>query len=338
MHRPAQAKPFRSLLLPAALLPLLLCAQPPNDDCANAANLCAQQPLSGNNTGSQSSIPGFCPGTNDLVWYSFTTNSQGGVVNIDVSGIACTQVPGMDNELSVVVLAGDGSCTPASFTSVSSCASDSLDFSIGTQALAPNTVYWIVVGGLANNGATLPANCGFTLNASGPGMDIVDVDFDGGPDQEIGEGEVTQLEATGGSTYDWSPTSGLSGNTIPDPFASPSETTTYTVTTVLNGCTYTDQVLVEVVRRIAPPNTFTPNGDGINDTWRIPGLDQYPAAEVLVYDRWGQRVYRSSGYDEPWDGTNNGARLPTATYYYHIRLNQLEGNSPPYTGSITIVR
>ena len=130
----------------------------------------------------------------------------------------------------------------------------------------------------------------------------------------------------------------MSGNTIPDPFASPSETTTYTVTTVLNGCTYNDQVLVEVVRRIAPPNTFTPNGDGINDTWRIPGLDQYPAAEVLVYDRWGQRVYRSSGYDEPWDGTNNGARLPTATYYYHIRLNQLEGNSPPYTGSITIVR
>ncbi|MCB0778080.1 MAG: gliding motility-associated C-terminal domain-containing protein [Flavobacteriales bacterium] len=338
MSRPAQVKLYRMLLLPMVLPPMVLCAQPQNDDCANAANLCALQPLSGDNTGSQSAIPGFCPGTDDLVWYSFTTNSLGGVVEIDISGLDCAQVPGMDNELSLVVLAGDGSCSLATFTSVSSCMRDSLDFSVNTQALAPGTVHWIVVSGVANNGAVLPANCGFTLTASGPGVEIVDVDFDAGPDERIGEGETTQLMAVGGTTYDWSPTSGLSGNTIADPFASPAETTVYSVTTQLNGCTYTDQVVVEVVRRIDPPNTFTPNGDGINDLWRIPGIEDYPAAEVSVFDRWGQRVYRATGYGEPWDGTNNGVRLPTATYYYHIRLNQVEGNSPPYTGSITIVR
>ncbi|MEZ4758603.1 MAG: gliding motility-associated C-terminal domain-containing protein [Flavobacteriales bacterium] len=338
MREPARPELIGTLLLLAVLRSFTAVCQPPNDDCAGALTLCAQQALSGDNTGSQSLIPGFCPGTDDLVWFTFTTNSQGGVVDIALTGIDCAQVPGMDNELSVVVLAGDGSCAPASFTSVSNCANDSMDLVVSTQALAPDTPYWIIVSGTANNGATLNANCSFDITASGPGMDIVDVDFDAGPDQEIGEGEVTQLEASGGTSYDWSPTSGLSGNTVPDPFASPTETTSYTVTTEINGCTYTDQVLVEVVRRIAPPNTFTPNGDGINDTWTITGLDQYPGAEVIIYDRWGQRVFRSTGYGEPWDGTNNGVRLPTATYYYHIRLNQVEGNSPPYTGSISIVR
>jgi gliding motility-associated-like protein len=110
------------------------------------------------------------------------------------------------------------------------------------------------------------------------------------------------------------------------------------VTTILDGCTYTDVVNVFVVRRILPPNTFTPNDDGINDTWEIPGINDYPGAEVLIYDRWGQKIFSSNGYREPWDGTNNGRKLPVGTYYYHIQLNQLEGRSPPYTGYISIVR
>ena len=137
---------------------------------------------------------------------------------------------------------------------------------------------------------------------------------------------------------DWSPTSGLSGNGIPDPISAPAATTRYTLTTDINGCTFTDEVIVEVIRLIDPPNTFTPNGDGINDTWDIPGMADYPGAEVTIHDRWGQRVLRSTGYRQPWDGTNNGRALAVGTYYYHIQLNQLEGRSPPYTGFITIVR
>src|SRR5690606_1972241 len=150
--------------------------------------------------------------------------------------------------------------------------------------------------------------------------------------------ESTQLEAFGGPPYDWSPLSGLSGNDIPDPIASPNGTTTYTVTTTINGCTFSDQMTLQVIRRIEPPNTFTPNDDGYNDTWDIPGIADYPGAEVLIFDRWGQRLYRNIGYREPWDGTNNGNKVPVGTYYYQIQLNQLEGRSPPYTGFITVVR
>ncbi|MCB0791553.1 MAG: gliding motility-associated C-terminal domain-containing protein [Flavobacteriales bacterium] len=315
-----------------------LVAQPPNDDCASAATLCADQPLSGNNTGAVG-LPGFCPNTDALLWYTFTTNSVGGPVTIDLGQIDCPIVSGMDNELSMIVLSGDGSCQPNSFTAVSTCAEDSVDFSLTTSALQPNTTYWLIVAGALDNGATITAQCGFALNLSGPGADIVNVDLDAGEDQQIGEGEYVQLGATStGNNYTWTPNSGLSGDDIADPIADPTETTIYTVTSEINDCIYSDQVTVEVIRRIEPPNTFTPNGDGHNDTWTILGISSYPSCEVDIFDRWGQRVFRSVGYSEPWDGTNAGAKLPVGTYYYVIDLNQLEGNAAPYYGSISIVR
>lgn len=312
-------------------------AQPPNSDCAQAVLLCAQQPVEGNNTGAVG-LPGFCPGTDNLLWYTFLTNSLGGEAVVRLLTVDCPQIPGTGDALSMVVLSGDGSCSPVSFASVSDCESDTLPFELVTQTLMPDTRYWVVVAGALNNGATIAAQCEFTIEVAGPGVDVIGIDFSAGPDVTIGEGEVTQLEAFGGPPYDWSPTSGLSGNTIADPIASPSGSTTYSVTTVIDGCTYTDAMDVFVIRRIAPPNTFTPNEDGINDLWEIPGMADYPGAEVLIFDRWGQRLYRSVGYRDPWDGTNDGAKVPVGTYYYHIQLNQLEGRAPPYTGFITIVR
>ncbi len=322
------------LLLLAALVGY---AQPPNDDCSTAALLCAQQAVTGDNTGA-TGWPGFCPGTANVLWYTFTTNSVGGTVDVSIGNIDCPVTPGMDNELSVVVLGGDGSCLPGSFTAASTCLQDSEAFVLTTPALLPNTQYWVIVAGAANNGATIPAQCGFTIATSGPGADIVNVDLDAGADVTIAEGESTQLLATGCTDCDWSPTSGLSGDLIPDPIASPTETTTYTVTATINGCTYTDQVIVEVKRLINPSNTITPNGDGVNDTWEISGIRDYPGCQVEIYDRWGQKVFGDTGYRTPFDGTHNGRPLPVATYYWYIDLKQIKGRSVPYTGSITIIR
>ncbi len=329
---------LRATSLITGLLAAALCmAQPPNDDCNDAALLCADQPLTGNNTGA-TGWPGFCPGTSNVVWYSFTTNNQGGTVDVAVSGIDCPNVAGMDNELSVILLSGDGSCLPASFDAESACVADSVDFMMTSDPLAPNTQYWVVIAGEQDNGATQAAQCDFNVEITGPGADIVGVDFNAGPDVEIGEGQTIQLDATGGTTYSWTPNTGLSDDNVEDPFATPNETTLYSVTTTIDGCTYTDEVLVEVIRLIEIINTFTPNGDGINDTWTIRDIEDYPNARIIVYDRWGQRVYSTTGYDEPWDGTNDGAKLPTATYYYHIQLNKLEGQVPPFTGSVSIIR
>ncbi len=311
----------------------VLLAQPLNDDCANASLLCAGEAIPGNNTGSTGS-PGFCPGTGAMLWYSFTTNSVGGSVDVAIDAIQCPDVAGMDNELSAVVLSGDGSCALGSFTAASTCTQDSSSFSLSTASLQPNTQYWIVVAGVANGGAVTDAQCGFNVTVSGPGADVVNVDFDAGPDVVIPLGGTTQLHATGATSYSWSPVSGLSGNSIPDPIASPTESTLYTVTGQVGACTFSDTVRVSVVRLINPVNTFTPNGDGINDLWDIAGIENYPQADVSVYDRWGQRVYHSLGYKMPFDG----AGLPTATYYWYIQLNNLKGLSAPYTGSVTIIR
>lgn len=315
-------------------------AQPTNTDCASAALLCAEQSTAGNNTGAVGVLPGFC-GTSNLLWYTFNTNSIGGEVTVELQNIDCPIILGMDNELSLVVLSNINGCTPASFVVLSGdpCLSqDSVPFGVVMLNLTPSTQYWVIVAGVADDGATDFAQCGFQVAVSGPGANVVNVDFDAGPDVSIAEGESTQLNATGGTTYDWSPTSGLSGSAIPNPIASPLSSTTYTVTTTIDGCTFIDQVNVEVLRLIQPPNTFTPNGDGRNDTWNVPGISDYPGAEVNIHDRWGQRVYSSTGYREPWDGTNNGKALPDGTYYYHIQLNQLEGRSAPYTGFISIIR
>jgi gliding motility-associated-like protein len=309
-----------------------LSGQPVNDDCANAVNLCAQQPVAGDNTGAVGS-PAFCQPGGRSVWYTFTTNSVGGPVTVSVDNLQCPPVSTMNNALRMVVLSGDGNCTLGAFQAASPCASDSVAFTVTTsQSLLPATQYWVMVSG-ASSGPLTAAQCTFNISVSGPGVDIVDVDFDAGPDVSIPVGGSVQLHAVGGTTYEWSPTSGLSGNTVPDPVAQPNESTIYTVSTEINGCTYEDAVRVDVVRLISPVNTFTPNGDGINDTWDIPGIRDYPQADVSIYDRWGQRVFHSIGYREPFDG----AGLPTATYYWYIQLNDVRGKSDPYTGYVTIV-
>jgi len=83
------------------------------------------------------------------------------------------------------------------------------------------------------------------------------------------------------------------------------------------------------------PSAFTPNGDGINDTWDIKYLGYYPNCSVNVFTRWGQMVYSSLGYGVPWDGTYKGTALPTGTYYYVINF---KNGFFPLAGFVAIIR
>jgi len=69
------------------------------------------------------------------------------------------------------------------------------------------------------------------------------------------------------------------------------------------------------------PNGFTPDGDGINDTFVIPGLDG--EAQISIYNRYGNMVYQNTAYDNSWDGTSslNGQELPDGTYFYVLELS-----------------
>lgn len=95
------------------------------------------------------------------------------------------------------------------------------------------------------------------------------------------------------------------------------------------------------------PNTFTPNGDGVNDTFEIPALLQYPNFIIEIYNRWGNKVYdySNNGNVSPtwWDGYSNGRLtlssnkpLPIATYYYVIDFN--DGSTAPMQGWVYLNR
>jgi gliding motility-associated-like protein len=103
------------------------------------------------------------------------------------------------------------------------------------------------------------------------------------------------------------------------------------------GCgTSSDEMIVTVFESVKVPNTFTPNGDGYNDTWEIELLKIFPEAVVEVYNTTGSIVYRSVTYQQPWDGRQNGKDLPAGTYYYTIDLKVQ--NAKRLAGYVTIIR
>ena len=151
-------------------------------------------------------------------------------------------------------------------------------------------------------------------------------------------GEITiPAKASGDSlTYRWSPEAGLSNPDILNPVASPSVNTVYTlIVTNSGGCSSSAQILVSVLMYPVIPNTFTPNGDGINDYWDIKYLNSYPGNTVNIFDRYGRKVFTANGYGVPWDGTYNGAPLPTGVYYYII---DPKNGRKPIAGNVTIIR
>jgi gliding motility-associated-like protein len=144
------------------------------------------------------------------------------------------------------------------------------------------------------------------------------------------QGDNITLTASGATTYSWT---GGAANGVA--FVPPTGTTIYTVTgTDDNGCTATDAVSVLVEYCLDIPGGISPNGDNANDTWTITGLNQYPDAKVLVFDRWGQKVFSGDATNPTWNGTYEGKELPTADYYYIIEL----GNGEKFNGVVTLKR
>jgi gliding motility-associated-like protein len=85
-------------------------------------------------------------------------------------------------------------------------------------------------------------------------------------------------------------------------------------------------------------SAFTPDGDGINDTWLIAELStRYPNNNVTIFNRWGQVLYNSDGYLIPWDGKFDNKDLPVGSYYYIIDFNDAL-DTPNATGIVTIIR
>ena len=82
------------------------------------------------------------------------------------------------------------------------------------------------------------------------------------------------------------------------------------------------------------PNVFSPNGDSMNDFFRIPGIEGFPNSQLEIYNRWGNVIYQSNDYGGGWDGRINNEPVADGTYYYILRRSDGEN----FHGALTITR
>ncbi len=159
----------------------------------------------------------------------------------------------------------------------------------------------------------------------------------------IFEGDSVQLNAAGALNYSWSPASGLSCTDCPNPVASPTSTTIYTVTGFdANGCLNTAQVKVNVEIRCGEvfiPTIFSPDGTGPpeNETLCIRG-NCIRTLNYHVYNRWGQVVFQTTDPTICWDGTFNGKPVDSGAYVYKAIITLLSNETIEESGTLTLIR
>jgi len=295
--------------------------------------------------------------------FASSTLSNGDVISCRlISNAACLTAPdATSNSITIIVNAQAAPSVSIAISANNVCAGAAVTFTASSTYGGSSPVYqWLVNG--SNAGSNSPTfssstfangdavTCVMTSNlacavpATATSNSITTNIFplpsvNGGGNKTIEKGSSVALTATAsGDIADitWSPATGLDNSKILTPQASPVATTLYTVTVqTVGGCIATDEVTVTVLDGIVIPNTFTPNGDGVNDKWDIQNLRDYQNSEVKVFDRYGGEVYRSKGYYTAWDGTENGLPLPVGTYYYLINLNN---GTRPLSGFVALIR
>lgn len=147
--------------------------------------------------------------------------------------------------------------------------------------------------------------------------------------------------------WQWSPATGLNSSVVANPIASPRQTTTYSVIASNGGgCVARDQITVNVIcgnTNMFIPNTFSPNGDGVNDIFYARGNGLFNVKSLRIFNRWGQLVFEKYGgipnnASDGWNGLYNGKPLNSDVYVYMMEILCENGNVVPIKGNVTLLR
>jgi gliding motility-associated-like protein len=170
------------------------------------------------------------------------------------------------------------------------------------------------------------------------------------PNVTINVGSTYQMNPTVSSnvvSYSWTPPGTLSCVNCLTPVAKPTITTKYSLTVVNDGgCASSDSIRIQVICNGANffvPNSFSPNGDGVNDHFIINGVGLNVIPSIIIYNRWGQIVFQRSNFAansaaEAWDGLFNGQPAPADVYVYTIQILCDNATLIPYHGNVTLIR
>lgn len=159
-------------------------------------------------------------------------------------------------------------------------------------------------------------------------------------------GESVLLHASSdvlGVDYTWSPIEGLDCTNCSTPVARPNESKVYQVLAISPyGCTASDSIEIIVIDReqVVAPNSFSPNGDGVNDEFMLNGItNDVETFYVVIYDRWGEKLFDSYDPNFRWNGTYKGKVLMPGVYVYHMKYKLKNvGKLHEQKGSITLIR
>ena len=216
---------------------------------------------------------------------------------------------------------------------ISAAEIDQLTYTVAADSLGTDSFNWT-----ASDGAeTAATSAQVTITISNLTVSL-------GEDVEQCANVSLTLTATvsgSGDRYAWfQDNTSLPDETIGTLTVTPSQNTVYVVqVTNAQGNVASDTLAVSIIDcptvALEVPSGFTPDGDGTNETWVIENISDYEQRVVEIYDRFGHQIFRSEGYQTPWDGTYQGELLPVGTYYYLIILN---GGETTRKGSVTILR
>ncbi|GIV32700.1 MAG: hypothetical protein KatS3mg031_0235 [Chitinophagales bacterium] len=149
--------------------------------------------------------------------------------------------------------------------------------------------------------------------------------------------------------YSWSPVEGLTCINCPNPIATPENSVMYQVTvTSSQGCIDSGYVIIAVDTLTRPrtgiyvPNAFSPNNDGINDTYYVV-IWGYTYFKLTIFDRWGEKIFETRDPNVGWDGTFRGKPVNPGVYVYNVDADFEQGIEPlnwkeHKKGSLTVIR
>lgn len=162
-----------------------------------------------------------------------------------------------------------------------------------------------------------------------------------GPDTLVFFGESVTLNGSGTGSLEWLPPAGLSDPSVPNPLASPANSTWYfLIATSAIGCQSLDSVLISVIFDpiVEFPNAFSPNGDGLNDVFQVIVRGPVQVDAYQIFNRWGELVFSSNSILEGWDGRYRGQEQELGAYVFHFSGRDPDGLSIERHGSFQLVR
>lgn len=210
----------------------------------------------------------------------------------------------------------------------------------GTPIVSPSVSTNYNVSITSNLGCTLDTSIQVNIFNFTPPLDV-----SADPDTLYGPGQ-SQLSSTFDVfyNYNWSPANLLDFSDIPDPLATLEETTTFNLRIEdQNGCVNERSLTVVVFNPdcrdpfIFVPKGFTPDGDGQNDIFRVRG-NTIEVMKLVIFNRWGEKVFESTDQNIGWDGTFQGKELSSDVFGYYLEVKCINGEEYFKKGNVTLLR